>query len=414
MALQRPVTDYFQRPPLSTFSNEPMYFNQPYKEIRMGHINRRFMILDIASGTQNEDQPALLRLLLENGASIYDWDVRGNTAMHLAIMMARPEQAWVVQTLVLLIQAGADPNQMNHAGHTAFDLACNTTPEFGSLRRDLLLQALMESGNDIQDDRLLASPRFTFLYTSMYHDTFSSKPSYNTMFDLREALLDKLSDDSNCRNITASRKLHEAAIDRVLASYTELRIPDPNVVFDETLDYLERISDAKKDIVRMTKLRLPNQSWMRFGTSLNWLQMTSQAQTVALVAFDWFRPVDLEDFFSTYVDNLIEQLENLSPHSSNDENIERLKDMLEHAVPSYRSATVRRVNCEELSHCSKSIFELHVEVERVRQASIVQTPLEFYRPELRFDKSCIPSGSSAFEESEVVEKPLPLVIKHKK
>ena len=231
-----------------------------YNELGDGHKSRRSMLLATCAATSNEDQPQLLRVLLENGASVFEWDVEGNTGIHLAIIMALPDQPWVVKTLTTLIQAGADPTQPNHAGYTAYDLACNTAPEFGSFRRDLLLQALIESESDIQDDRLLAPPDFTAFYTSIHRETICGNSSTDMMSQLRKALLDRLTCTANHRNITPSRRLHEAAVDRVLTSCNPRALIEPNAILDEALDYLERMGEAKKQIVRMTKERLPQQS----------------------------------------------------------------------------------------------------------------------------------------------------------
>ena len=142
--------------------------------------------------------------------------------------------------------------------------------------------------------------------------------------------------------------------------------------------------------------------------------MTNQAQLAALVAFDWFRPVDPDDVFANQVDNLIEQLEALSPCCSNSEDVKRLIDVLEHAVPSYRSATVKRLSCDECSSSSSSILQVITE-ELDRKVSIVKTPLEYYCGQrFRFDEGGISSSSSLSEETQMFVKPPALGSKQKK
>lgn len=51
-----------------------------------------------------------------------------------------------------------------------------------------------------------------------------------------------------------------------------------------------------------------------------------------LLKFDWFRPVDSEDVFLSHIDNLIQQLEELDPVTTDGENVERLIEVLEIAT----------------------------------------------------------------------------------
>ena len=408
--VERPAFEYLDHSHARSFHTGGTYSVPLYKKHRPCYTKQRPMLLATAAATHYESQPALLKLLLENGADVREWDASGNTCLHLAIAAARPDQPWVVQSLTTLIHAGADPSQPNYAGFTTFDLACSTSTKFGfgSFRRDVLLQALLESGSDIPDERLLAPPRLTAFYTKTHQAKICGAVSAPDMtFFFRAALFDRLNIAVDCHNA----RLHEAAIDRVLSSDAPSDHLDQDILFEKVLGYFHRMMEGKKDVVRMVKERLSHQTWMNFGKDLHWHGMTDQARTAALLEFDWFRPVDPEDVFLRFVDNLIEQLEDLGPSEADGDGIGRLIEVLENAIPSYRAVSVKKTTSDPLpppAHSMsndeddatqvtlKGTLKLIVQSdhegttpsadERERQESIVKTPVEYYRPELKFDE----------------------------
>lgn len=432
----RQCSGYNPRSCTRYFDPDQMYPNPSCNELKQDIAYHRSVLLSTAAATHNEDQPDLLRLLLENGARIHEWHVDGNTCLHLLITAARPDQPWCHRSLVTLIQAGADPNQSNHCGYTAFDLVCSISSKFGSFRRDLLLHALLESRSDIQDERLLAPTEFTASYTSSHHAMISGVSSPEMAYIFRTTLLNRTANAIECRNI----KLHEASVDRVLSSHAPAYILREDSIFLEVLDYLQRMEGGNKQLVRMARARLSHETWTRFSQNLDWLQMTSQAQIAALLEFDWFRPVDPEDVFLSYVDFLIEQLDDLRPNEPNSRNIDRLIEALENAIPSYRAVSVKKRASETPSFCSglilwdkgnamtvtcKETLTLCIPSdadravgqaveERERQESLVKTPIEYYGPELKAVESCASTETAISKPSDEVEKSFASATKRKK
>ena len=149
--------------------------------------------------------------------------------------------------------------------------------------------------------------------------------------------------------------------------------------------------------------------------------MTDEAETTALSEFDWFRPVDPEDIFLSYVDSMIQGLEELKPGKVREEQVQRLIKELENAVPSSRAYARRDSRIQdESSLCSKPSVSINTvpriitsetkfdgvdaaqlprrgTEERQRQESIVKTPLQFYQRSRWIDEgyvSASPSESS--------------------
>ncbi|KAK3049871.1 hypothetical protein LTR09_008791 [Extremus antarcticus] len=279
----------------------------------------------------------------------------------------------------------------------------------GSFRRDLLLQALLESEKDILDHRLFRPTRLTTVYSKMRHDVLFGDRSSHSDFELRAALLEELTEAAWQRNLTSDRKLPETALKRVLASHALAAFTDADTILHDALNYLELMCKGKKQIVTLCKQRLNKETCVRLGENLNLLEMAEKANTTALLEFDWWRPVDVEDLFATYIDSLVDQIEVLSPVSRQEnDNIRGLIDLLQDAIPCHGAAAVLKPSDQDAisSHrpdSAKGLSTLVIDTdlsvdgscgsysewlvggqaeleERARKESIVKTPVEFYAP----------------------------------
>jgi phosphopantetheinyl transferase (holo-ACP synthase) len=310
-----------------------------------------------------------------------------------------------------MVKAGADPRHRNHAGYTVYDIACDGAPEFGSFRKDLLLQALLESRSNINDDRLLAPRRLTQFYTSMHHDQICGSYAAKEAAIFRKALCERLRNYVDYHRLNARSDVQEAAVDRVMASETSKWTANPDAVFQEILDYLNRMFQGKGRVVIMRRERLPIQIWESLQGYVDWPQMMDRALTAALLEFDWFRPVDPEDVFLSQVDNLIEQLEDLDISDEGRVQIEHLIEVLQNSIPSYRAVSISKSEGDASNSSARSTasdgasssnssprveraatLSLQTNVELVgvlrdgemdRKASIAKTPAEYYPPTLK-------------------------------
>ncbi|KAK3701903.1 hypothetical protein LTR37_015214 [Vermiconidia calcicola] len=365
------------------------------------------LLLRTSALSQNEEQPVLLKRLVHAGANVRERDGRGDTCLHHLITTAQPEQPWVLRSLTTLLDAGADPTLSNNAGDTTIDVACDAPPELGSFRRDLLLQALLESSSDIPERLLLHSTKLTRSYTRMHNANLFLDRSMSPSIHLRAELLETLTDAAEQRNILSCPKLRGAALDRVLTAADYI---DPEVVLREALAYLTQMCEAKQQLVSMCRDRIPNHTVIKFAPYVDLLQFANKARMAALLDFDWNRPVDMEDMFAIYVDHLIEQLEDLAgPNEIDVDVIEDAIEVLQNAIPSYRACSLRSsssgnvsmVDPFDVAGSTKELPMLTTKMkcvdqsthwmeneamaqERTRQesnVSIVKTPVEFYRPE---------------------------------
>jgi hypothetical protein len=308
-----------------------------------------------------------------------------------------------------------DPEQLNHFGCTAFDVACNAPAALGSFRRDLLLQALLEAGLDVLDDRLFSPIQLTNVYNEMRHEVLFGSRSNNSEYELQAVLHEQLTAAVEERNLNCNRDLLKPALRRVLSTYTEVASTDSATIVEAALQYLERMSEGKKQIVRLCQERIHKEDAVRLGEKLNLLQMRERANTEALLEFDWFRPVDVDDLFLSYIDNMIDQLEALKPAKGDAENIEGLIEMMQNTIPSFRELSVLGLPTSDFSvlgmpasdgdeieraDSARCLAPLDTQLEQggscadwfqtdgsasidvERKASIVQTPVGFYRPEL--------------------------------
>lgn len=307
-------------------------------------------LLATAAATGNPEQPAEIASLLSSGASVHQQDTKGNNCLHHLLSSAHPNQHWTALSLTTLLRAGADPSNADNAGRTSFDIACDAPPTYGSFRRDLLLQALLESDGEISDSRLFAPTRLTDIYTQTSHEILFNDPSPHAEAELRAELLERITEAMEQRGTLTDSKLHSAALTRTLSSYTLGTFVDRETIFNDTLRYMDMMCRGKSEIVRLCKARFSKIASVQLGESLNLLQMAQSANTSALLEFDWWRPVDVEDLFSTYVDFLIERLETIRDENRETaSDVAGLVDMLQNAVPSYQTCTLRGRQCSPRS-----------------------------------------------------------------
>lgn len=296
---------------------------------KIDRTNSRSLLLASAAATHNADQPAVLRQLLSNSKSAHEPDADGNTCIHLILMAALPEQPWTVQSLIEVIHSGALPTQMNHASLSAFDVACRAQAQHGSFRRDILLQALIETGSDIPDDRLLMPTELTTTYTSLHHAIICGDPQARADFHLRQALVNRLAFETHRPSIGPRSELYDSSVDRVLNTSPQWNAVDPNIAFRDAQLYLQRIIAARKQLKHMIEERISYETW----TKVSRLVDAQQAQNSALLEFDWFQPVEPEDVFISQIDNLILRLEDIDSRSISMDAVDRLMWILEDAVP---------------------------------------------------------------------------------
>ena len=256
---------------------------------------------------------------------------------------------------------------------------------------------------DIQDSRLLTPTRLTSTYTDMRHAVLFGHQFSHSEYEIRTALLERLTEATQQRNLMPDRRLLEAALKRVMRSYALAAFTDSESIFNDTLRYLELMCEGKTEIIRLCRIRLRKEVWSVTGRNLNLLGMAQQAHTTALLEFDWFRPVDVEDLFSSYADVMIEQLEALSPAERERGNVAECIDLLQNAIPSYRALSIRETksavaqsqarpdSAKGLPNSETSGAEGNVDSlwpiedgvhgeERERKVSIATTPAEYYGP----------------------------------
>lgn len=412
-----PVLDQVNRPRIGTFIGEiddifsgkreiePTMMEQPIRPVLIPRTN----LMACSSATHLPSQPVTLKNLLKSGSSIHERDANGDTSLHAALLGSRPEQPWIVQSLSILMLAGADPRQRNHAGYTAFDVACDGPPEFGSFRRDLLLQALLECGSPVADDRILAPRRLTHFYTIKQHEMICGGYAAQEGAAYRKALSDRLRNYVDYHRISAHRSIQDTTIKRIMSTEPSKWTSNPDAVFQEVLQYLQHIIHGKTRVAAMRRERLPSQIWEGLQRHVDWPQMVDQALTASILEFDWFRPVDSEDVFLSHVDNLIEQLEDLDVGEENRAYIDHLIQVLQNSIPSYRAVSLSTLDSETANSSPKSSastptsshssprarsFTLSVQTSASssgvaadsdigRKESIAKTPAEYYPPELR-------------------------------
>ena len=411
-----PLFDQINRPRIGSFMEEideilsgPRYDtrNEPNME---PVLIPRTNLMACSSATHRPEQPVTIKELLRTGSSIHERDVNGDTCLHAIISMAHPAQPWVVQSLSTLIKAGVDSRKRNHTGLTAHDIACDTAPEFGSFRKDVLLQALLESGVHVNDDRLLAPRSLTQFYTAMHHERVCGGYAGQEATFYRKALCSRLKNYVDYHHLNVWTSIQEAAIDRILSTDTSKWTTNPDLTFREILDYLQPIVHCKSRVMNMRRERLPSQVWQGLPANLDWPQMVETALTAAVLEFDWFRPVDPEDVFLSQIDNLIEQLEDLDIGDQSRENIDRLIEVLQNSIPSYRAVSITKIDSDVSNTSSRSIgsdgasssttpqtersstLSLETDLQPAghlresdigRKESIAKTPAEYYPPELK-------------------------------
>jgi hypothetical protein len=417
-----PVLDQINRPRIGTFIGEidDIFSGQRnvdptiMEPIQQPVLIPRTNLMACSSATHLPSQPVTLRNLLQSGSTIHERDPNGDTCLHAALLMSRPEQPWVVQSMSTLMQAGADPRQRNHAGYTVYDIACDGPPELGSFRKDLLLQAMLECGRPVEDDRVLAPRWPTQYYTTKHHEMICGGYAAQEGAAYRKALSDRLRNYVEYHRVSARPSIQAAAVERIMSSEPSKWTSNPDATFHEVLEYLQRIIHGKTRVVAMRRERLPTQIWEGLQGQVDWPQMVEHALTVSILEFDWFRPVDAEDVFLSHVDNLIEQLEDLDVGEDNRAYINHLIQVLQNSIPSYRAVSLSSdtTNLSPNSSLSTPASSngsprtersstlsvqtpatspgILAESDIGRKESIAKTPAEYYPPELRFRSKTMP------------------------
>jgi len=393
----------------------------PFIDLKLRDTHGRSLLLATALHTTNNDQSQLLRLLLRAGAEVSDQDLEGNCCLHLLLQAMQPHQTHCLDSLTILLGAGANVFLRNDDGQSTMDIATASSPELGSYRQDVLLCALVRSGCRVTDQRLFRSPTLTQRYTSGQYALLrhGSNDLHETRNDLRSRLLKKLIGCVDCSSVFSKYSLHETAVDRVLSMCDGcVDEADASALFSTVLRYLRLMIEGKKQIVHMTKDRLPYQTWSPYGQDLDWLKLTDEAETAALVEFDWFRSVDYEDLFITRADTLIQQLEDWKLQHGPSNNIDRLQGIIENTLPSHREmreredgqrhadastlhiehrvgrlSGIRTSNLPKHEACRQDILDSRRDSmspeQRPRHCSILETPSEYYPPTCDLDERLV-------------------------
>ncbi|KAK3669199.1 hypothetical protein LTR78_010922 [Recurvomyces mirabilis] len=119
---------------------------------------------------------------------------------------------------------------------------------------------------------------------------------------------------------------------------------------------------GKNKIVIMTKDRLAYRSWIPYGRLVNVIKITEESELAALLEFDWWRPVDNEDLFVSYVENLIQRFEDFKEQQGHHEQINQLIAKIENALPSHAEMTQRSAGTVSTIHSDDTPSEQSVEV----------------------------------------------------
>lgn len=313
-------------------------------DLKLRNAQGRTLLLVTAATTSNQDQASILRLLLRAGASISEVDPAGNSPVHLFMSSIQPDDTQAVDALVSLLQAGADLALQNDQGLNAVDLACEESEKHGTFRRDLLLQALSKCQISIRDSRLVGPPRYTAIYTST---CFNRAEDNDASSRIRAYLLSDLTDAVDCGSVYVRRKLHEMAVGRVMSRYKGKALPSYDQLHSMALQYLRRMVTGKQQLYSMVTERLPYQSWIPYAQRLPWFKINEDSELAGLLDFDWFLPVDTEDLFATYVDNVIQRIEDQMVLQPENDDLGHLKGVLERALPSFQAMSQRESSVVE-------------------------------------------------------------------
>ena len=116
-----------------------------------------YLLFKLATNYSNGYTPQKFELLLNRGLSIYDRDDQGETCLHVCLRCVRffsNEK----ESLILLVQKGADVHAVDYSGMSISDIAYNASYEdegydLGGYRGDLWDAVLSECGHDISEMR---------------------------------------------------------------------------------------------------------------------------------------------------------------------------------------------------------------------------------------------------------------------
>lgn len=319
-----------------------------YIDLALRDHEGRTLLLATAMTTANTEQADIMQLLLRAGAHVDVLDFEGNSCLHLLVCTMQPSDSHCFDSLKVLLLAGADLSVRNASGESAFDVACRPSAELGSFRRDTLCAAAIRVGQGLPrmatDDRLWTPPTFTDAYTRQVHNQLCDRSAA----DARTNLLSRIIGCADLWSPYMRYRLHEAAVDRTirLNQNDKQNTTHPFQHFSSALQYLRSMIEGKRQLYLMIKERITYQQWRPYlPVNINWLQLEDEAETLALLGFDWFRPVDYEDLFATFVDSLIEQFQITGLDR------EKLVKVMEETVPSYRELSQRRCPTLNAERC---------------------------------------------------------------
>ncbi|KAK4565563.1 hypothetical protein LTR86_004180 [Recurvomyces mirabilis] len=370
-----------------------MRVSGPFIDLRLRESAQgRTLLLATAAATHNPDQAMILRLLVRTGAGIDACDDNGSTCLHLVLGSMRSGQRQSLEALIVLLAAGANPLTCNYAGQSAIDLACEADGA-GRHRRSALRQALFDTRCPVIDRRL-TEPK--------HSPTKGDDMMYKEADPIRARLLRKVVLEVDCSGAFTRYQVHEAAVDRVITQMHTANGYHFDHLFFATVQYLRLMIKGKNKIVIMTKDRLAYRSWIPYGRLVNVIKITEESELAALLEFDWWRPVDYEDLFVSYVENLIQRFEDFKEQQGHHEQINQLIAKIENALPSHAEMTQRSAGTVSTIHSDDPPSEQPVELPMrsgavlpagrggstqydfavgtndLKRFSIVKTPTEFY------------------------------------
>jgi len=132
-----------------------------------------YLLFKLASNYSNGYTPRKFELLLNRGSSIYDRNEQGETCLHVCLhnaMFCRLSNE--KESLILLVQKGADVHAIDYNGMSISDVAYNASCQdeeydLGGYRGDLWDAVLSKCGHDISEMRkdYPRIPHYTSKYT---------------------------------------------------------------------------------------------------------------------------------------------------------------------------------------------------------------------------------------------------------
>jgi len=129
-------------------------YGKPIIDLEERYEGGHTLLIQLAFNFLNGYDPFKFDLLLKSGANIHARDDQGHTCLHICIREARFKSSQEFESLICLIEGGADICSIDHFGHSISDdayrpLRHDEDYELGGYRGDLWDAVLSQCGYDI-------------------------------------------------------------------------------------------------------------------------------------------------------------------------------------------------------------------------------------------------------------------------